>query len=90
MSGKRELVEDALAERNPDALFFDGLDEALLGYATQQYRDPLVVYSYIKILDIVMDKGCSYEEAVEHISFNIEGAWVGENTPLILHGFDDE
>jgi hypothetical protein len=28
------------------------------------------------------DDGMSQEEAEEYFSFNVEGAWVGENTPL--------
>lgn len=89
MIGRRELVEEALEELNPDALFMDGLDEALLGYASQQFQRFLPVYSYRKILEILMKEGASYEEASEHFSFNIEGAWVGENTPWILHEVED-
>lgn len=85
MTDRREIVEEALEELNPEALFMDGLDEALLGYASQQSQRFLPVYSYTKIISILMSDGATYEEAVDHFGFNIEGAWVGENTPWILH-----
>lgn len=90
MTGRREIVEEALEELNPDALFMDGLDEALVGYASQQFQTFLPVYSYRKIMDVLMKEGATYEEASDHFGFNIEGAWVGENTPLILHEIEDE
>ena len=31
--------------------------------------------------------GMSYDEAMEYFDFNVQGAWVGENTPIFL---DDE
>lgn len=86
---KRERVEEALSEWNPDALFFDGFDDAIVGWATQFTKDPVVAYSYGKIIAI-LSEDMSPQEAREYFDFNIGGSWVGENTPLILFIVLDE
>jgi len=43
------------------------------------------VYSYSKIMERLTDNGMDSDEAEEYISFNVEGAYVGESTPAILH-----
>lgn len=47
--------------------------------------DQVVAYDYEKMVEAFMRQGMSYDEAVEHISFNIEGAWVGDLTPIIVY-----
>ena len=65
-------------------LIADGWDEALLGYGWR-VGTPIAVYDRDKIQSIMTDRdGLSYEEAEEHISYNIEGAYVGEGTPLLV------
>jgi hypothetical protein len=32
----------------------------------------------------LIKEGMSEEEAEEYFQFNVEGAWVGENTPIFL------
>ena len=81
----RLILEEALAEANPDALTFDGFEDALIGIASQQHKRPLAVYDRDKCLQILQERdGLNPQEAEECFSFNTEGAWVGENTPLIL------
>jgi hypothetical protein len=46
-----------------------------------------VVYDKEKIALQFIEDGMTYEEAVEYIEYNIEGAYVGENTPLILEAW---
>jgi len=47
------------------------------------------VYDVDTALDILMDRdGMDYEQAQEYFSFNVEGAWVGEGTPIWLHRID--
>jgi len=86
-----ECVRDLLTEINPDALFMDGFDDAIVGVATQYTKAPLVVYDRDKCLQVLIDRdGMTYEEADEYFSYNCEGAWLGENTPLIgqFSGFE--
>jgi len=76
-----------LAEANPDALFLDGFDGAFLGYAQQHSKPPLAVYDREKCVQILRCQGgLTHEDAEEYFAFNIEGAWTGPNTPLILTG----
>jgi hypothetical protein len=67
----------------------DGLDECCLGRASRINMEPLLVYSYEKLLEHFMAEGMSHEEAVEWIGFNVAGAWIGEGTPLILHELEE-
>lgn len=56
----------------------DGFDDAILGYDELSGR---LIYSVQKCLDILVED-MSYEDALEHFSFNISGAYVGEKTPI--------
>lgn len=81
---KPEDIREWLAETNEEALLLDGFEKALIGIASRCSKPDLAVFSYEKILEILMEEGLSYEEAEEHISFNVAGAWAGEFTPLIM------
>ena len=59
----------------------DGFDKAIIGV-----WDGKVVYSRPKILEI-LSKDMSYEEAIEFFDFNIEGAYIGKNTPIYIEIF---
>jgi len=83
-------IREQLAELNPDALFADGFDDALIGVA-RQFNRHLALYDYQKCVEILasqMDSGTDEDErlemALEHMEFNVVGAWMGENTPLFL------
>lgn len=63
----------------------DLLDEAFLGYG---YRpgDPCPVPIYDR--DVVIGlyaREMSWVDAAEHVTFNIDGAWRGPGTPMILN-----
>jgi len=79
---REELVEMTDDE---ELLFADGFDEALLGVATRCGQPPLVVYDRQKCIDLLISRdGMSEEEAEEYFSFNTEGAWVGDRTPIFV------
>lgn len=65
-----------------EALFCDGLEEALVGIG-KRFTHPVAVYSRAKVLEI-LQRNMSEEEAFEYFDFNIAGAHVGENTPVFL------
>jgi hypothetical protein len=51
----------------------------------------VLVYDAEKIRDLLMKRdGMTMEEAREYIEFNIEGAYVGPHTPIILWKCDLE
>ena len=71
----------------------DGFDDALLGVAliwgSNGSRTEVLVYDAEKIRAQLMlrDKMTS-EEAREYIEFNIEGAYVGPDTPIVVWSED--
>lgn len=81
-----EEMKARIAEENPDALFLDGFDEALVGPARRCGQPTLAAYDVDAIIGCLIDQGMSGEEADEHFQFNIEGAWMGPNTPILVHG----
>ena len=68
---------------------WDGLDEAILGTACVWNNSgrnvERVVYEGKSIVSIFMKRdGMTHQEAIEWIDYNIEGAYIGEDTPIIV------
>lgn len=61
-----------------EILLADGLDEAIIGIDETSMR---LIYSKSKCIEILC-RDMSEEDAHEHFSFNISGAYVGEKTPI--------
>lgn len=94
----REDVEELLADSNPEALFLDGFDDAIIGVAERPNLGPIVAYNEEKIIEILTNQmeidnndldGRDSEEvklemALEYYYYNVKSAWVGENTPIII------
>lgn len=79
-------MEDKLKEileAYPDASFMiaDGFNEAVIGVCGDK-----LVYSIEKIIEKLMED-MSEEDAWEYYSYNIEGSYVGEKTPLYVELF---
>jgi len=72
-----------LYEMYPDETFLkmDGFDNAVIGVEDRTMR---LVYSKSKIMRELI-KSMDYETAMEHFDYNIEGAWVGDKTPIIVN-----
>lgn len=79
-----DYLKEILAEENPEALFMDGFEEAIVGFAQRHTEPPLVIYDRRTCIEILM-REMSEEEAEEYFSFNCENAWAGKGTPLILY-----
>jgi hypothetical protein len=77
-------IREQLSELNPEALFADGFDEALVGIG-QQFNKHMAVYSYQACVAVLIGQGLTEEQAIEHMEFNVVGAYVGEFTPIFLH-----
>ena len=85
----KHMLADGAAGGPDDAqpLFFDDIDDALIG-AAYRCGMPVTVAAYDRdacIEALMAAGGGSFEEASEHFSFNIEGAWLGEGTPMFVH-----
>ncbi len=46
-----------------------------------------LIYSVKSCIDILIREGLSDEDAIDHFYFNIEGAYVGEKTPIWCNDF---
>jgi hypothetical protein len=73
----RKDIIDSFEEE--ELLFVDGFDAAIIGIDTVSFR---VVYNKEIMIEVLIAEGMSYEDALEHFSYNIEGAYVGEKTPI--------
>lgn len=75
-------VIDQLIEVNPEAMLANGLDRAIIGVGSRN-GNKVAVYSSEKCIEAFMkDNNWSYEDALEWFTFNTEGAYMGEGTPI--------
>lgn len=72
-------------------LKMDGLDEAIVGMADVWVPNGAgamtiekLVYNGEKIVEVLMAQGMTEEEAYEFVDFNIAGAYMGDETPVIV------
>jgi hypothetical protein len=77
-----EILENRLSD-DENIILADGFENAFLGIG-RQFGKPLAIYDRGKCLDILMEDGMDYEEANDYFSFNVEGSYVGEQTPIFL------
>jgi hypothetical protein len=75
-------------EQRIDMIVFNGLEEAFVGHSevwlTNGAKVLRSVYDGDKMVKHFMDQGMTEDEAREWISFNVEGAYVGESTPVVF------
>jgi hypothetical protein len=81
MSKKIKEAIELLGDEN--VLLADGFEGAFVGIA-RQFNNPFAIYSRPKCLALLVKQGMSSEDAEEYFSFNVEGAWVGEQTPAFM------
>tara|TARA_R110002167_G_scaffold207471_1_gene411639 strand:+ start:128 stop:424 length:297 start_codon:yes stop_codon:yes gene_type:complete len=67
-----------------DIILFDDIEDAFVGVAERFGMGPVATYNYDKCIEIYMEDGMTFEEAVDHFSFNSIGAWVGDKTPVFV------
>jgi hypothetical protein len=59
----------------------DGFDDAIIGQTTKD----LVVYNVSTIIEILMERDeMTEEEALEFFDYNIDGSYMGEQTPIFV------
>ena len=90
------MSREELIEQYDDLIFWDNLDEAIIGVA-ERINLSVVAYDTGKILEILMRdmevddsdleegetrESIQYQMALEYYEFNILGAWVGDYTPV--------
>lgn len=79
----RLLVDDFADNLGDDGdlLVADGFDAAILGIT--EACEPVVVYDWDRCVELLR-KDMSEEDALEYMSFNVTGAYVGPRTPLFI------
>ena len=77
---------DILADQYPDVelLQADGFDDAILGVVFDNMNAiPRLAYSIEKCVRILVERdNMSPDEAREYFDFNVQGAYMGEQTPI--------
>ena len=66
-------------------LIADGFDEAVIGFEAKSGR---LIYSSKTCLEILVEEGMSYDDALEHFEYNVTGSYVGEQTPIFMETVD--
>jgi hypothetical protein len=73
---------------------WDGFDVAIIGTASVwngNERVEVLVYDVEKMVETLIDRdGMSGEDAIEYIDFNIENAYIGKDTPVVVWQYHDE
>ena len=72
---------------------WDGFDTAIIGI-TQLWQEGervnALVYRGEKMLKVLEDRdGMTHSDAQDYIDFNVEGAYIGKDTPVIVWGLPD-
>ena len=78
----QETIEECLAD-DENIILADGFESCFVGIA-RQFGNPFAVYDKDSCIRTLMEQEMSHEEAQEYMSYNTEGAWVGEHTPAFL------
>jgi len=78
-----EWITDRYGEEE-GILLADGFESAFVGVG-QCFSKPMqAIYDRDKCISALVDGGASIEDAIEHFEFNVQGAWVGEGTPVFV------
>lgn len=73
-------------------LQIDGFEEAIIGKCEcwdGNEKVERLIYSGDGMVDALMLDGMDEEEALEYIDFNIDCAYMGKETPIIMWNYDD-
>jgi hypothetical protein len=84
MSAIAEEIRDTLSEGNPDAIVWDGFDEALIGIGERCGLGPVAIYDHEAMVEILMED-MTVDDAHEYLQYNVIGAYVGEYTPIVVY-----
>lgn len=87
MKNIQEILENCLHD-DETVLLADGFEDAFIGIG-RQFGKAFAVYNRFQCIELLIKEGMSEEEAEEYFSFNVEGAYVGENTPIFLESYEN-
>lgn len=84
-----QRVLDELLDENPEAVLFDSMHSALIGYGRVGHLEPVAVYSKKMMYAQLQADGFSPEDAQEYFT-KFVNTWAGEHTPVILEDLSEE
>ena len=65
--------------------YADGFEDAIIGIDDSLTNNvPRVVYSKTLMLEILIADGMDEVDAIEHLEYNVYGAYVGKGTPVYM------
>jgi hypothetical protein len=65
-------------------LLADGFENAFMGIG-RQFTRPVAIYDRNKCIDILINRdGMNIDEAEEYFEYNVQGAYVGDDTPIFM------
>ena len=76
-----QVIEEMLGE-DETIMLADGFEDAFIGVG-RQFNQPFAIYDRGFCIDILMED-MSNEEAEEYFEYNVQGAYVGESTPVFV------
>ena len=92
------MTREEVLELIDEAIFYDGLDEAIIGVC-DRIKLSVTAYDREKCIEILANdfeindedleegetiENAKYQMAIEHFEYNIIGGWIGENTPVFI------
>ena len=84
----RKMISEFIEEYYPDEanhiLLADGFDGAFIGIGSAFGGKNVAIYDRAKCIKI-LERDMSPDEAEEFFSYNTEGAYVGDYTPIFMH-----
>jgi|TARA_R110002012_G_scaffold84090_6_gene210941 hypothetical protein len=76
-------VLSTLEELNPEAIMYDGFDDALVGIVARCGTEPLALYDREKCIQLLVGQGLTNTDAEDYFCYNVEGCYAGPHTPFI-------
>lgn len=79
-------VLEQIQNINPEAIKFDGLDDAVIGFGNHCGKDAVLIYSYRGIVtELIRQMNCNRDDADDWFNCNIENVYLGPHMPIILY-----
>lgn len=79
LAPENEMIEEYLENADPEAIVFDGLDLAIVGFD----HNGLMVYDHQKMVNIFIADGMTEDEAIEWIDYNVIGTMGGQGFTIL-------
>mgnify|MGYP001235802212 FL=1 len=80
---KEEIHEMCEAYGDEGVIILDGFESAFIGIVENGQGIPRACYDRSEVIEHLAT-AMSYEEAVEYYEFNVNGACMGDNSPMFI------